>query len=258
VTDHRVSKCFVSQQPSAISVANPVTRTEESRAPLPTSPIQQHACIPTTEFSMTDTATQQTKTRPTAQEVRALLDAQGITFADCVGAFGSTREDNAYVLTAHHLHEDAGEVEFDDKAVVSDAEQGAWVMAWVWVARSDAENYPERLEQLLSAARSLRDLTAEQRAHLDWVKEVATDLADDIDRIMKAAIPTDAVPTAILWEDGDGNEFTFLPSTALGTLIATAAKSFAPSEHIEAIELFARTFGPKLDCLAGVAAVQAA
>ncbi len=197
-------------------------------------------------------------TKRTAQEVRAILDAAGITFADCIDAFGRSREEDPYVLTAQHLFQDDGQIEIDDTAPISEADNGNWVMAWVWVGRQDAEDYGERLKELLPAARSVPGMPRDRIAHLDWIEDVAAELVDDLGRISAMPLPDDAAPTAIVWEDASGDEFTFLPSAAFDTLIHAARKAYAPHERIEAIELFARRFGPRLDRLAGVAAAQVA
>lgn len=197
-------------------------------------------------------------TKRTAQEVRAILDAAGITFADCIDAFGRSREEDPYVLAAQSLFQDDGQIEIDDTAPLSEADSGNWVMAWVWVGRQDAEDYADRLKELLPAARSVPGMPRDCIAHLDWIQDVATELLDDLGRINAMPLPDDAAPTPIVWEDAFGTAFTFLPSTAFDTLILAARKAYAPHERIEAIELFARRFGPRLDRLAGVAAAQVA
>lgn len=206
---------------------------------------------------MSDQAEQPQPNTRTAQEVRALLDAHGIRFRDCVDAFGATRKDNPYVLTAQSLHHNEGEVEIEDTTVLSEADEGVWVMAWIWVSKNDAENYPERLEELMPAARAARDLTEEQSVHLDWIEDLYTNLADDMDRIISADLPEITNPTPIAWIDQNNVEWSFLPSAAFGTMVAAATRAFAPVEQVEAIEQFARMFGPRLDCLAGLAAMQA-
>ena len=44
-----------------------------------------------------------------------------------------------YVEAARNRHQEDGEVEIDDGAVVSDSDEGAYVAAWVWVDKSDVE-----------------------------------------------------------------------------------------------------------------------
>ena len=48
-------------------------------------------------------------------------------------AYRNAAEDQSYVRE--------GEVEVDDKAVVSESDEGAYVMGWIWVPREDA--YPD-------------------------------------------------------------------------------------------------------------------
>jgi hypothetical protein len=71
-------------------------------------------------------------------ELKKLHEA-GLTFADCVSYFGVSAEDNLYIKAAHENHYREGELEFDDSAVVSESDdEGAYVMAWVWVTDEEA------------------------------------------------------------------------------------------------------------------------
>ena len=60
----------------------------------------------------------------------------GLTFADCAHFFAmeQSKEELAIADKAKELEEE-GELEFDDTPIVSkaDTEEGAYVMAWVWV-----------------------------------------------------------------------------------------------------------------------------
>lgn len=64
----------------------------------------------------------------------------GGTFSDCVHYFGKkqTAEQLEYAEIAKELEEE-GEMEFDDVPIVSDAEteNGAYVMAWIWISGPD-------------------------------------------------------------------------------------------------------------------------
>lgn len=81
---------------------------------------------------------------PTAQQpnvVRAQLDALGITFSDCVQAFGDPATD-PHVQAARSRYHREGEIEIDDTAVVSRGDDaGAYVMAWVWVTHTAAKQF---------------------------------------------------------------------------------------------------------------------
>jgi len=65
---------------------------------------------------------------------KAVLDAHGIIFADCTQIFGVG---DGYVKAAQEQYQRDGEIEVDDIAVVSDSENGAYVMAWVWVGEDE-------------------------------------------------------------------------------------------------------------------------
>lgn len=74
---------------------------------------------------------------PLVDRVKAMAQFEGLTFADCVRAFGvesSPRIDYA----REHLTSD-GELEFDDYVVESgSADPGDYLMSWSWVSDSDA------------------------------------------------------------------------------------------------------------------------
>ena len=69
------------------------------------------------------------------------LAKDGMAFSDCVKFFHSlqTPAQNALAAKAAEEYEDEGTLEIDDNAIVSDStesnEDGAYVMAWVWVSK---------------------------------------------------------------------------------------------------------------------------
>jgi hypothetical protein len=75
------------------------------------------------------------------EELRA-LKARGLTFADCVKAWGvdptAQTYEGALARAAKEQFEQEGHTEFDDSIVVSLGDDpGAYVMAWVWVSDDD-------------------------------------------------------------------------------------------------------------------------
>ena len=66
------------------------------------------------------------------------LQSKGLTFSDAVNVFGEDRDSNAYARKAADLHGRDGELEFDDTVVVSESDDGAYVMCWQWVDKDDA------------------------------------------------------------------------------------------------------------------------
>jgi hypothetical protein len=76
-------------------------------------------------------------------EALAALIAGGLQFGETVSAFAAVQdaedgETGAYLAAAHRLHAEDGVCEIDDAAIVSEGDEGAYVMAWVWVSRDDA------------------------------------------------------------------------------------------------------------------------
>lgn len=73
-------------------------------------------------------------------ELQKLIKS-GLTFAQCVNALGA--EEGPFINAARELKQREGEVEFDDHVVISDSDEGAYVMAWVWVSNEEAGVEPE-------------------------------------------------------------------------------------------------------------------
>lgn len=68
------------------------------------------------------------------------LIERGLTFGQVIGAFAAQQgpEEQAYVEAAREQWQREGEIEIDDKAIVSGSDdRGDYVMAWVWVADPD-------------------------------------------------------------------------------------------------------------------------
>jgi len=86
------------------------------------------------------------------QERLAALIEEGLTFSDCVKAFGDDRDSDPYASMAKTKHAVEGEVEIDDTTVISISEgphgreEGAYVMGWLWVRNPHDDGksvYPE-------------------------------------------------------------------------------------------------------------------
>ncbi len=78
---------------------------------------------------------------PSIDRCAAILSAlkyQGMLFGECTNAFGSDDTD-PYVKAAQENHHRDGEIEVGLPAVVSrGSDDGAYVMAWVWVRNEEA------------------------------------------------------------------------------------------------------------------------
>lgn len=78
-----------------------------------------------------------------ALDAKQLLQAaveRGLTFGDCINAFGMTPEESAFVSAAQAMPDD--DIEFDDRSVVSRSERGAFVHCWHFVS-NEAAGIPE-------------------------------------------------------------------------------------------------------------------
>jgi hypothetical protein len=67
------------------------------------------------------------------------LKARGLSFGDCLRAFGVDRGSDPYARTVFQKHHRDGEIEIDSRTVVSLSDDGgAYVMAWLWVSNAAA------------------------------------------------------------------------------------------------------------------------
>lgn len=84
-------------------------------------------------------ATPDAPKRDFVAELRAMKEA-GLEFGHCTAVFGESSDSNPFVKAARSELQKDGEVEIDDPAVVSQADDadGAYVMAWVWVSKEMA------------------------------------------------------------------------------------------------------------------------
>jgi len=71
--------------------------------------------------------------RSGVRDALAKLKERGLTFNDCIEAFGVERDEDRYASKAWEEKHRDGELEIDDTTVVSDSDDGAYVLAWVWV-----------------------------------------------------------------------------------------------------------------------------
>ncbi len=72
------------------------------------------------------------------QKELALLGSKGLTFAQCVEALGEDRDSNPFASAAHKLYGREGELEIDPATIVSQSNDGAYVLAWCWVSNDEA------------------------------------------------------------------------------------------------------------------------
>jgi len=68
------------------------------------------------------------------------LQAKGLTFADCVRAYGIERDSDPLCKAAHAMYGEEGKIEIDSTTVRSGSgDDGDYVMAWVWVDNCDID-----------------------------------------------------------------------------------------------------------------------
>ena len=84
------------------------------------------------------------------KELRAVLDDAGVTFSDCIEAFGDDNNHPSVVIARDRYHM-PGEVEIGWPTIVSAHENGTgdFVMAWLWIPKpeqADTDSLPMPLE----------------------------------------------------------------------------------------------------------------
>jgi hypothetical protein len=77
-----------------------------------------------------------------AARIKVLFAQNDVKFADCVEAF-ATDNNNPHVAIARNEYHRDGEIEIDDRVVVSESDHGAYVMAWIWVDTPDGVDEEE-------------------------------------------------------------------------------------------------------------------
>ena len=75
--------------------------------------------------------------QPSHAEILKMLKTQGLTIADCITAFGASPDD-LHVKAARENILGDDDVEIDDITTISEADDGAWVLAWLWVSNIEA------------------------------------------------------------------------------------------------------------------------
>lgn len=163
-----------------------------------------------------------------ALDAKQLLQAaveRGLTFGDCINAFGMTPEESAFVSAAQAMPDD--DIEFDDRTVVARSERGAFVHCWHFVSNA-AAGIPEpsvMLEELLRFASSIEQPQSMRlqmlRGAMAQVMEVLEDELDELE-----GVPCEVSPMRI--EFGP-YALDILPSALVIELVSGAkAQGFSP------------------------------
>jgi len=195
---------------------------------------------------------------PAEARMQALktLIASGLTFSECVRAFGEDENDPHVAAALGKVRE--GELEVDVPAVVSrGADDGAYVMAWVWVSNEAAGvlQHSEVLETMLDHARSFldgphaldADTTKLRTVQADWLEELLSNYSDELDAIENEQIKRP--PGSIAWMTESGEAVRFMPSDAISQLRLLARLGGLTDELANQAEQFCLRYGDKLDAV---------
>ncbi|MGE6323145.1 hypothetical protein ACQKEF_23235 [Pseudomonas oryzihabitans] len=163
-----------------------------------------------------------------ALEAKQLLQAaieRGLTFGDCISAFGMTPEESAFVSAAQAMPDD--DIEFDDRTVVSRSERGAFVHCWHFVPNA-AAGIPEPSVMLEELLRFASGIEQPQSMRLQMLRgamaQVMEALEDELDEL--EGVPCEISPMRI--EFGP-YALDILPSALVIELVSGAkAQGFSP------------------------------
>lgn len=186
----------------------------------------------------------------------AALRADGLTIGECIKAL-AVPDDDPYVTAARALILGSDDIEIDDDTTISVGENGAWVLAWLWISDEEAgvlsnsavlEQVLDHARRALAGSHGLDPDTAKLRAvQAGWLEEVLSNFADEIDEI--ASTRPVSAPGAILWIDEQGRDALFMPSDALFHLLRLARSAGLPVPVAEQSERFRAQYGDTLDAI---------
>ncbi len=71
------------------------------------------------------------------KQLKALIE-KGLVFSDCIAAFGVNAATTSVVQEARDIYA-SDDLNIDTETVLSDGEDGTWVMAWVFVPTLDGD-----------------------------------------------------------------------------------------------------------------------
>jgi hypothetical protein len=144
----------------------------------------------------------ETRDRMIQEHLQNLIQSEGLTFADCIQAFGVPRDANPFAREADERFGEEGELEFDDVLVVSETDDrdGAYVMAWRFVRGSelsvrdiDALVVKKLIETALAAGFTLG---------VDNGEELVLRRSADADAVFKAMMTVDQ-EHLLVYKDGN-------------------------------------------------------
>lgn len=190
--------------------------------------------------------------KKTPEQIKQFLAKHHIEFADCVAAFGESESTNPFVRAARKRG-DEGELEIDEVAIVSDGgDPGAYVLSWLWISFGDADVGSAAMEDLCAFLVPRLTLADTERwpllARLDWLQDLLSNFADEIDDIEHEAIRLGASPHQLTWQT-DYGAYGFTPSSALRDLVAEGRRLGVPEVTVKAVEIYLDRYEEKLDAM---------
>ena len=72
------------------------------------------------------------------KQLKALIE-KGLVFSDCIAAFGVNAATTPVVQEARDIYA-SDDLNIDTETVLSEGEDGTWVMAWVFVPTLDGDD----------------------------------------------------------------------------------------------------------------------
>lgn len=190
-------------------------------------------------------------------DVLTALKHNGLTFTDCTQAFAAD-EENPFVKTAHELLQGGDDMSIDSPTVTCGGETGTWVMAWMWISNAEANvrGNADLLEAVWrnALAFNLQRENALDSAYSDWLEELVSNFADELDDIANAFVSSE--PGPVVWQDQAMNNHEFLPSQALLRLVQQAKDAGMSANDVQQAECFCAKYGTKLDAILTVIQIQ--
>lgn len=192
-------------------------------------------------------------------EALEVLKSSGLTFSDCVHAFGAEAA-NPFVTAAQTKAKD-GETEVDSPTVVSASDQGAYVMAWVWISNEEAGilTNSEVLEEVLDHARLALANTQNQGEEAeilrntlmgfqaDWLEDLIANFSDELNDIETEVAK--GLPGPVTWLTEDMKHVQFMASDAISQLRLLARQHGLKDALSDKAEQFILKYGNKLDAV---------
>lgn len=108
----------------------------------------------------------------------------------------------------------------------------------------------ELLETMLTSARAMAGKTGwvdTDRIYGDWIEEVITNFADELD-LIEGEVPR-GIQRPIIWVDNNFRSFEFPPSVALQRLLELAQQGGLAPDHAQLARAFCEKYGGTIESL---------